>query len=609
LSQRVSEVIAALHALRRERSADQGAWWASFCRLVRELCVADEAAVLHRNAEHVAVWAHSVAPSAVPVLESASIVEGWLPGLLKRASERGLAISPHGDPTAPGARVALPLSGRDDLWLVLLLAPAQLERANELLLRARLVADLGMEADAGGEARPVVSAEVLQLIAEVQTQKRFQTAALALVNGLVRHNPGIDLALLGWRDSAYVKVQALSHFDRFERRTEWIRLLEAAQEEAADQDRSIVFPVETGASGVLVLQAHRQLLAHSGAKGILTIPLGTMDERGELVLTVLAYGQPPDESLRTSLHLLLELLFPFLARLKQEAMPWPKRVYLRARGGVGWLLGSESLGWKLAGLIVSAGLVYGLFGSLPHRVEGRAMLVTDEVRVLSAPFDGKVDRALVRPGDEVSKGDVLALMDTEDLLLERGELQADLQRQTAEVLRARARGNLVEAEIAEARAQQARARLARIELRIGRAELRSDLSGIVVDGDPSSLVRRPINQGAELYRLARIESMYLRIAVPQEDIHFVELGDTGRFVFLSRPDDALPIQVSRIIPMARVEEGVGAVFDVLAEIDAKAAHWWRPGMEGVARIDQGERSVFWVLGHRLVNRLRIWLWW
>ena len=40
-----------------------------------------------------------------------------------------------------------------------------------------------------------------------------------------------------------------------------------------------------------------------------------------------------------------------------------------------------------------------------------------------------------------------------------------------------------------------------------------------------------------------------------------------------------------------------------------AEPWWRPGMSGSARIDAGERQVAWILTHRIVDTIRLWLWW
>ncbi len=616
MSDRVSVVIEGLQALRASADHEsRGAYWSAYCRLVRELCVADEAMVVQQRAGRLEIRGHAAGATRAPAGAAAdATLPDWAPPLLARATERGFAISPDGADADPGARVAVPLAGVDSACLLLCLAPAQVPRVNELLLRARLVAD--MTPDAGLSHSTVgdgLLAEYLQLIARLHRHERFATAAYALVNGLVSQDPAIGLAVLGWREGAYIKARAISHHDRFERRTEWVKRLEAALEESADQDQPVAYPdadaADPATGGALISRAHQQLAVQTGAQGVFTLPIGDMGDEGEMVLLVMSYDAPINPAQQNRLRLLVELIHPLMSRLRRgDAPPW-RRAGDWLRRGAGWALGSDRLVLKALSLVLSAGLLYGVFGTLPHRVEGSASLVTDETRLYAAPFEGRIEAAAFNPGEPVAAGTVLARMDIEDLLLQRGELQADLRRQAAEVRRARAVGELVDAEIASARAEQARARLARIEARLGQAVITASMDGVVVEGERQALLGRPVRQGDPLYRLARLEGIYLKIEVPEADVHFLEPGETGEFVFLSRPGVTVPLEVARIIPMARVNAGSGAVFEVVAKPLEPASDWWRPGMEGVARIDQGPRSVFWVIGHRLVNRLRVWLWW
>jgi hypothetical protein len=67
--------------------------------------------------------------------------------------------------------------------------------------------------------------------------------------------------------------------------------------------------------------------------------------------------------------------------------------------------------------------------------------------------------------------------------------------------------------------------------------------------------------------------------------------------------------VETVIPVASVKDQSGPQFLLKARLEQDAAIWWRPGMTGVAKIDNGSRNAFWVVGHGLVDRLRLWLWW
>jgi hypothetical protein len=78
---------------------------------------------------------------------------------------------------------------------------------------------------------------------------------------------------------------------------------------------------------------------------------------------------------------------------------------------------------------------------------------------------------------------------------------------------------------------------------------------------------------------------------------------------MTRTNEKIPLRVASVIPVAQIKGQEGNQFMVRAELLAPPADWWRPGMSGNARIDAGERRIIWVLTHRFVDQLRLWLWW
>jgi multidrug efflux pump subunit AcrA (membrane-fusion protein) len=117
-----------------------------------------------------------------------------------------------------------------------------------------------------------------------------------------------------------------------------------------------------------------------------------------------------------------------------------------------------------------------------------------------------------------------------------------------------------------------------------------------------------VREGAVVLRLARLDGLYIDVDVPERDVHEIRLGARGEIAFASRPDETFPLTVRRIDPVAQSREH-GAVFPVECEIAAPVETWWRPGMTGVAKIEAGRRTFFWVLTHRLVDWLHLKLWW
>ena len=65
--------------------------------------------------------------------------------------------------------------------------------------------------------------------------------------------------------------------------------------------------------------------------------------------------------------------------------------------------------------------------------------------------------------------------------------------------------------------------------------------------------------------------------------------------------------VRNITPVSAAEEGAN-LFRVEASLDADSLVKLRPGMEGVGKIDIDRRRIAWMLGHRLVSRVRMLAW-
>jgi len=66
------------------------------------------------------------------------------------------------------------------------------------------------------------------------------------------------------------------------------------------------------------------------------------------------------------------------------------------------------------------------------------------------------------------------------------------------------------------------------------------------------------------------------------------------------------MQVSKITPVSTPENGIN-YFQVEATL-ASNPDFLRPGMQGIAKVDVGERRMLWVWTHKMVDWLRLKLW-
>jgi len=111
-----------------------------------------------------------------------------------------------------------------------------------------------------------------------------------------------------------------------------------------------------------------------------------------------------------------------------------------------------------------------------------------------------------------------------------------------------------------------------------------------------------------LFKVARLEKIYAELKVDEKDVHEISKDATGEVAFVSRPQLKFPISIERVDPTAVVEDK-GNIFLVRSVFKEEIANWWRPGMSGVAKINAGKRNILWILTHRTIDFLRIFLWW
>ena len=161
--------------------------------------------------------------------------------------------------------------------------------------------------------------QALDLIAEVMQERRFGAAALALVNGLVAQL-ACTQAALGWSRGGYVRAVAISHMDRFEAKTENVQQIEAALEEAIDQEQDIHYPQDQTSPKVVL--AHAQLQRTLGCTQLWSLPLWRGSEPPVAALLIVSQEDDLDHSKIDALHTAIGLLLPWLNELRAKDRWW-----------------------------------------------------------------------------------------------------------------------------------------------------------------------------------------------------------------------------------------------------------------------------------------------
>lgn len=448
-------------------------------------------------------------------------------------------------------------------------------------------------------------AAVLGLTNQLNAETRFMGAAMSFCNELAARYQCDRVGLGSLEKNTYVRVQALSHAEKFERKMEAVHRLEAAMEEALDQDQEILWPRPEDSAAVT--RDHEAYAAVQGTRFLSTIPL-RVDGRNAFAVTFERSTEPFGEQELRVIQISCDACARRLSDLKLRDRWFGARFAAWLREKLSSALGVEHTWVKLLVVVVCVALGVLLFGKGTYRVEAPFSVVTDEMAYVPAPFEGHVEKVLTRVGRRVGRGDTLLLFDTRALRLEEISTVADLSRYLREVEKARSARELAEMQINQALADQAQARLDTIRLRLEQGSITAPMPGYVVEGDLEEMVGAPVKQGDVLFKIVQIEKMYVEIKVDEAEFHELEDGMKGEIAFNSQPRLKFPIQVRRIVPVA--ESGPeGNTFTVQAGFTGEKGEWWRPGMAGIAKLDVARRNLLWIFTHRAMDRVRMWIWW
>lgn len=461
--------------------------------------------------------------------------------------------------------------------------------------RQQLLAEQQQHAD-----RFVLASDI---VATALQERRLGASALAVANDLVVRL-GCERVDVGFEQAGSVAVKAISHTATFDARSDFVRLISEAMDEVLDLDMAMVHPpLDRDAVGGL---AHAELSAARSEASLLSVPL--MDDGDTVGVLTLerARDKPFDQADLALCKTLGLLLGPIFELKRQDERSLWQRARQRARDGAMALFGPRHPGLKLITLVSLVGVVLLSVLSMSYRVTSKTMIEGAVQRAIVSPFQGYVAESLVRAGDTVKTGQVLAKLDTRELTLERARWASELEQMQSRYRLAAAGLDRAAMLVAAAQSEQSQAQLALVDERLERATLRAPFDGIVVLGDLSQLLGSPVEQGKVLFEVAPLDAYRVVMNVDERDIAEVRVGQRGELALSGIPNEVLPFTVRQITPISTPQDG-GNYFRVEAQLD-RASERLRPGMEGIGKVRVGERKVIWIWTHSLVEWLRLWTW-
>ena len=442
-----------------------------------------------------------------------------------------------------------------------------------------------LQHQSGNNEQEQLLAGAIQCVLQAQS---LHHAAIALC-GYLAHRCGYERVALGLKRQRGYQLLALSDSAQIPARSELARLLRSAMQEAETRAPLLHWPADGDPP------AHHALAETERDSAVVTLLLPAGSGHFGALCCESQRAEPHSAAELNQLKGLATHLGPLLAlkRAGERRLSISGQRQQETRPHAALLRRA-----LIAFLLLAAGLY--LAGGDRYRVGGPAELEGALHRALIAPFDGYIASAHARAGETVARGTLLAELEDRELKLELRQLQGEQSELEKQYRQALARLEHAQARIFEAQIAQAEARIELLQQQLERVRLRAPFDGVVVAGD--------LKRGEVLLEVAPLADYRVAIEVAGRDIAEIDPGEHGTLLLAARPERPLRFTVSNITRMPGGSENAGR-FRVEARL-LDGDEDLRPGLRGVAKVDAGERSRFWIWSHEISDwmRYRLWAW-
>jgi multidrug resistance efflux pump len=450
------------------------------------------------------------------------------------------------------------------------------------------------------------SATMQQGVSQAGGYKSLHQFAFAITNGL-QAKFGCDEVAIGMLRHSEVRILSISGMDSLHPRSPGSKLMQQAMEEAADADSCVVSPNNQSDANLVDLPLHQQWLQDSTSTAVASLPLRHEGQVIGVVSLRRTDGMVfSEEELTTATQLTSPLAAGLLlldqanrslgsharqsvANLRSTWKTLNSRIRIAAWSGLALLIG-----WML-------------LGQITYTVQVPCQIVAGEPVQIAAPFDSRIVKAHVRPGDFVKAGQPLVEFDTNALLAEHDRLQADIRVAEITVVDALSARDVGSAGRARNEADAARAQLAIVNQQMNQSIIVAPFDGFVIEGNVQERRGEMLAIGTEIMQLAAADKLKVELRVTEADATYVGPGMIGEFNTIARPGEAWACEVNQIDASGSVVEGEN-VFLARAQPGETVAEWLRPGMQGLARVDAGSHPVWWVYLHGATDWLSMQAW-
>ncbi len=497
-----------------------------------------------------------------------------------------------------------------------------LDRARQRLASMELVAgyfEIYHMRRGAEQARQVASSHqgVLQLVGAVATVDGFEAACKNICNELATRTGAARVAL-GWAKGKEskgrtIKVIALSHTDKFDKRQELLVSTKRVMEECLDQDQIVHYDPAGGGTDTV----SRDATAYSRENGncvLVSVPLRRMGTVVGVLMLEYAADKKPDQNAATMVSLTGDVLTPQLYDRYENDRNIAVKVGHSIKSFGEKTIGEKYMLAKIITVSVIIALLVLFLVRPVYRVSAPFSFSSVDRRTIAAPAQGflgevgKVDGVEIRPGMRVKQGQILVRMDTTEMELQKADAQTRANAYQKEADQKLKEGNKVaEAMIALKQRDAAQAEADLWAWRIDQAIIRAPFDGEVLRGDLRERQGAPVKEGEPLFEIGSTRALEVELNVKDKDIQYIKVGQEGEVATNSDPGSSYKFKVTRIVPLGEPKESQN-VFRVYGELQDKDVPAWKPGMTGEAKVKTQPATLIWIWTHPLTDWIRLKMW-
>lgn len=443
---------------------------------------------------------------------------------------------------------------------------------------------------------------LVELTEKAATFDDFDEACLNLVNELEVYF-GCYRVALGVRTRGAIRPVAVSRVLNFDPKSTSSQALEAGMRECRKLDRSIQHP-DSGeeAPDVIQVAAHRELVRILDLSAVESFPLHRPDGT---ICGVLVLMWDHDHPRQDKVQQLIDASLPSLGGLFYllfRARPNPAQKYVIQRIRKWGPLKKQIVLYSGIALLIIL-----LLPIFPHHVKGPCVLEPLNRRVIAAPFDCRLERALVEPGQPVEQGDVLARLDGKELRSQLADLVARRDRAAKQADQAMASGDVPAFQVAQLEVESLKFEIEILSERTRNLEIRSPIDGILIAGDLERSEGVPLEKGEVLFEVGPLGDLIAEISISEHAVSYVREQMPVRIKVNAFAGEKWNSQLDSIHPRSETRDRRNVfIGEAYLENPAKSL---KPGMRGKASIEAGTRSLGWLLFHRLWEFIQLKLFW